>query len=290
MIFSRSAFVLLLAFTVSLCADPEVDGSPDNLPKPDTTVIPLPTTVTPPTEPPKPNTTVAPTTVSPPTEAPTTPVPVDDKSKWVVTGVNNTVCILAKMNITLKVPYNTTDNKPDVRQFELNPYNTNSSGNCSVDNSTQVLIVMRENITVTFVFVANSTAKNYDLGIVNVTLILNNYTLPNATLKENLTLVHTAREFTTPTKMSYTCSNPDPLLMNSTQVTKAQLFLSNVNIEAFGTKQDRNFSEAMDCNTFETPDIVPIAVGCALAALVIVVLISYLVGRRRSQARGYLSM
>lgn len=37
-------------------------------------------------------------------------------------------------------------------------------------------------------------------------------------------------------------------------------------------------------------DIVPIAVGCALIALVIVVLIAYLVGRRRAQARGYVSM
>lgn len=46
---------------------------------------------------------------------------------------------------------------------------------------------------------------------------------------------------------------------------------------------------AKDCS-FDTPDIVPITVGCALAALVIVVLIAYLVGRRRSQSRGYLSM
>lgn len=46
---------------------------------------------------------------------------------------------------------------------------------------------------------------------------------------------------------------------------------------------------AEDCE-FDTPDIVPIAVGIALAALVVVVLVAYLVGRRRSQTRGYLSM
>lgn len=49
------------------------------------------------------------------------------------------------------------------------------------------------------------------------------------------------------------------------------------------------FVLAKDCS-FDTPDIVPITVGCALAALVVVVLIAYLVGRRRSQSRGYLSM
>ena len=49
------------------------------------------------------------------------------------------------------------------------------------------------------------------------------------------------------------------------------------------------FFSAEDC-AFDTPDVVPIAVGCALAALVVIVLIAYLVGRRRAQARGYLSM
>lgn len=50
-----------------------------------------------------------------------------------------------------------------------------------------------------------------------------------------------------------------------------------------------SFFLAKDCS-FDTPDIVPITVGCALAGLVVIVLIAYLVGRRRSQARGYLSM
>jgi lysosomal-associated membrane protein 1/2 len=37
-------------------------------------------------------------------------------------------------------------------------------------------------------------------------------------------------------------------------------------------------------------DIVPIAVGASLAGLVVVVLIAYLIGRRRSRARGYQSV
>lgn len=49
------------------------------------------------------------------------------------------------------------------------------------------------------------------------------------------------------------------------------------------------FCLVKDCK-LDTPDIVPIAVGCALAGLVIIVLIAYLIGRKRSQARGYLSM
>lgn len=66
--------------------------------------------------------------------------------------------------------------------------------------------------------------------------------------------------------------------------------MSHVQLEAFHTKAAQEFSFAKDCEAMETPDIVPIAVGIALAALVVVVLIAYLVARRRSQARGYMSM
>lgn len=51
-----------------------------------------------------------------------------------------------------------------------------------------------------------------------------------------------------------------------------------------------SFFPAEDCAPYETPDVVPIAVGCALIALILIVLVAYLIGRRRNQARGYLSM
>lgn len=70
-----------------------------------------------------------------------------------------------------------------VKQFELNPYNTNSSGNCTFNNSSQTLSVMGENITVTFAFGENFTTNNYNVRTVNVLLVVNNYTLPNSTCK-----------------------------------------------------------------------------------------------------------
>lgn len=72
--------------------------------------------------------------------------------------------------------------------------------------------------------------------------------------------------------------------------TVALVKISHVQLEAFHQHNDASFSTAKDCDAIDTPDIVPIAVGCALAALVVVVLIAYLVGRRRNQNRGYLSM
>lgn len=44
------------------------------------------------------------------------------------------------------------------------------------------------------------------------------------------------------------------------------------------------FILAVHCTADNTSDVVPIAVGCALAGLVVIVLIAYLVGRRRRSA------
>ena len=45
----------------------------------------------------------------------------------------------------------------------------------------------------------------------------------------------------------------------------------------------------MDCD-YKPNDIIPIAVGVALAALVVAVLVAYIVGRNRQRQRGYQSV
>ena len=45
----------------------------------------------------------------------------------------------------------------------------------------------------------------------------------------------------------------------------------------------------MDCNA-QGNDIVPIAVGLALFALMIGVLVAYMIGRRKNRQRGYESV
>lgn len=108
-------------------------------------------------------------------------------------------------------------------------------------------------------------------------------------------LYHKGSDFNTPLDMSYHCTRVQTLNLtkndeeNGTAIAFA--YVSKVQFEAFHTAKGDSFSTAKDCDDhIDTPDIVPIAVGCALAALVVVVLIAYLVGRRRAQARGYLSM
>merc|ERR1712110_465588 len=62
---------------------------------------------------------------------------------------------------------------------------------------------------------------------------------------------------------------------------KAVLSAKKVQLDAFRVNApEGEFQISMDC-TYRPNDVVPIVVGCALAGLVLMVLVAYLVGRRR---------
>ena len=101
-----------------------------------------------------------------------------------------------------------------------------------------------------------------------------------------------------PQGKSYHCNRPQMLnvtesivLENDTATAQGVVTMSKVQWQAFHDRDSEGYDLAKDCDAIDTPDIVPIAVGCALAGLVVIVLLGYLVGRRRSQNRGgYLAM
>jgi len=73
---------------------------------------------------------------------------------------------------------------------------------------------------------------------------------------------------------------------------KGVIKIANLQVEAFQDHPNTRptFSAPSVCPADDVTDIVPIAVGASLAALVVVVLIAYLIGRRRSRSRGYQSV
>lgn len=91
--------------------------------------------------------------------------------------------------------------------------------------------------------------------------------------------------------MSYHCTRPQYL--NLTETIDSQVVgvakVHDVQVEAFRAAGATGFSTARDCDSSETSDVAPIAVGIALGALILIVLISYLCARRRSTSRGYMS-
>ncbi|XP_021917587.1 lysosome-associated membrane glycoprotein 1 [Zootermopsis nevadensis] len=130
------------------------------------------------------------------------------------------------------------------------------------------------------------------VGRINLTLTPSEETFPSIKDKNVISVYNNKTEFSTPLSKSYRCAKEQSfnLAQNGINETVGTIELSHVQLEAFHLKMDDLFGAAEDCEGVSSPDIVPIAVGCALVGLVAIVLIAYLVGRRRSQARGYLSM
>lgn len=92
---------------------------------------------------------------------------------------------------------------------------------------------------------------------------------------------------------SYRCNSQESIeLIVKESGNSATIHMAHLQMEAFRTSVNDKFSTAIDCpaDKVVTSDIVPIAVGCALAALVVVVLVAYLIGRRRARQRGYQSV
>lgn len=102
---------------------------------------------------------------------------------------------------------------------------------------------------------------------------------------QTVTIEYSNESFEIPANFSYHCNREQRL-----NATDGFLTIAKVQFEAFKKNNDQKFSAAKDCDSNITPDIVPIAVGISLIALIVVVLIAYIVGRRRQQARGYLNI
>lgn len=274
---------------------------------PDTTTTPTTTATTPTTTPTTTTTTTTSTpttkgtststsTTSTTTTLPTTQAPVlkPDIGKWNATdhSVNKTF-ILAEMAIQLNITYDTASGKRKCVILNI-PKTASAAG--KFGNDTQRLdiswFIDKDNTSSHFIifFEKNSTDNLYMIRNITVNVTLPEDKYPD--IKRNVLLYNNKTEFSTPLSKSYRCAKEQTfdLMEGGSNKTTGALYLSHVQLEAFHEKMDNVFDSAEDCERSTSPDIVPIAVGCALVGLVAIVLIAYLVGRRRSQARGYLSM
>jgi lysosomal-associated membrane protein 1/2 len=80
---------------------------------------------------------------------------------------------------------------------------------------------------------------------------------------------------------SYGCTTSDPIKVDD----RFYITLNSFRTQAFMTSND--FGQAEWCAKEQTSDLIPIIIGAALAALVIIVLIAYLIGRARARTTNY---
>ncbi|XP_052864737.1 lysosome-associated membrane glycoprotein 1-like [Anopheles cruzii] len=290
----RVSFVCLLVVAgLAICnAQNETTTVKPTTPTPETTTTPTPspnsTTTTS-------TTTMAPTTTTavPPTPK---PVPEPEMGMWSYAESNRT-CVIVQMAMQFNLSYFDTANKMANVLYNIPKDARVKSGACM--NSSDYIELSwfsgnQSNVenTLKVAFVKNATEHDFALAGLQLNLLVVGESFPNAKANQSLQLTNNATLFKTPLQMSYHCSKPQLLNMTSATAGLGQptVTVTKVQLEAFHEKKDKTFSIAKDCEAIDTPDIVPIAVGCALVTLIIIMLIAYLVGRNNVQGQGYLSM
>ncbi|XP_061929751.1 lysosome-associated membrane glycoprotein 1 [Apis cerana] len=215
--------------------------------------------------------------------------------KWTVVNGTDQICIVVQMSVMFNISYVDVNNKTSFITFNIPTDNvtTKASGYCGKLEQNLTLEWSAKNITngsMTLHFMRNATENDYSLYHLEVLLPASDFP-SNLKLNGSVSLVHETPDFEVRLSNSYRCLKQQTLNLkqNNSNETSGYLIVSGLQFQAFKVDNSTVFGLAKDC-AFDTPDVVPIAVGCALAGLVIIVLIAYLIGRRRNQAHGYLSM
>ncbi|XP_023691088.1 lysosome-associated membrane glycoprotein 1a [Paramormyrops kingsleyae] len=219
-------------------------------------------------------TTVAPKT-SPVTPAPVPTVPGNpERGNYNVTNNNGTICLMAYMGLQLNLTYpSSVQNKTVQEVVNLQPNQTKSSGSCEVSNATLQLRDDRTNLT--FSFTLNTTSNKYHLSGISITA-----TWPD--MKEPFSASNGSLDYLRGTLgRSYLCSAEQTLVVDQTFAINT----FHLQVQPFGVNGGQ-FEAAEECQLDEDNMLIPIIVGAALAGLVLIVLIAYLIGRKRSHA-GY---
>nr|KAF6313893.1 lysosomal associated membrane protein 2 [Pipistrellus kuhlii] len=210
---------------------------------------------------------ITPTTLPSPT--PTTTPAQKEKPEIGSYSVNNTngTCLMASMGLQLNV----TQDKV-VTVININPNTTDFTGSCH--SQTALLRLNSSNINyLDFVFAVKNENRFY-LKEVNVSMYLVNGSV-FSTANNNLSY------WDAPLGSSYMCNKEQTISVSGA----FQINTFYLRVQPFNVKEGK-YSTARDCSADEDNFLVPIAVGAALAVLLILVFLIYLIGLKHHHT-GY---
>ncbi|CAM4614364.1 unnamed protein product [Leuciscus chuanchicus] len=224
------------------------------------------------------STTQAPTTThtnatTAPTPPPTTPpVPNPAVGNYSVKSDNVSACLLAKMG--LQFSFSFKNGSVQTLNLDPSPNVTEASGTCGIGGSDSSLVLKSKEMTVQFVF--TNVSQKFRLHALTFLVDLGNGSFIN---ESNYNLSLWEASFGS----SYMCRKEQSYNISGNLTVNT----FELQVQPFAVQKNM-FGTAEDCEADE-PDnfIIPIAVGVALAVLVVIVLLAYLIGRKRSQTSGY---
>ncbi|XP_060909356.1 lysosome-associated membrane glycoprotein 1b [Labrus mixtus] len=216
--------------------------------------------------------TVAPPTTAAPHKEPSRP----EKGNYHVYSTNNTACLLASMGLQLNITFSSvSQNKTLQEVVNLQPNMTKSSGLCATESAFLKLTTDSDKTNLTFFFTLNTTTNKYHLSEVSLFAVRPDTKEPFSTNNNSLDYLQGTLGY------SYMCRQEQTL--DVTQDLSINTF--QLQVQPFGLDGD-HFGAAEECQLDEDDMLIPIIVGAALAGLVLIVLLAYLIGRKRSHA-GY---
>ncbi|XP_072440816.1 lysosome-associated membrane glycoprotein 1a [Chiloscyllium punctatum] len=222
--------------------------------------------------PPTVSTTTLVTTLAPTTAPPPTPNPIP--GTYNVTNSNGT-CLLAKMGLQINITYTAPDNKTAVKVFNILPNSTHTDGNCSSDHA--LLQLTDDPTKLIFVFIVNTTTNKFYLKELSIST-----RIPSTAQGKEFTAKNDSLTYLQTTLgKSYMCHTEQTLQVNP----KVSINAFELHVQPFRVN-DAKYGAAEECQMDKDDMLIPIIVGAALAGLVLIVLIAYLIGRKRSHA-GY---
>ncbi|KAL2081425.1 hypothetical protein ACEWY4_023278 [Coilia grayii] len=219
---------------------------------------------------------VAATTAVPQTSAaPATPASPGnpERGHYNVTNGNGTVCLMARMGLQLNVTFINTENKTVQELVNLHPNQTKPTGSC--DKDTAILTLTEDKTNLIFSFSLNVTSKKYHLSSLALSAAWPDMAAPLNASGSGLDYLRGTLG------RSYMCREEQNLMVDA----NFSLNTYQLQVQPFGLNSDQ-FGEAEECELDEDDMLIPIIVGAALSGLVLIVLMAYLIGRKRSHA-GY---
>ncbi|XP_075962989.1 lysosome-associated membrane glycoprotein 1b isoform X1 [Anarhichas minor] len=220
--------------------------------------------------------TVAPPTTAPPTAAPHKDPGRPEKGNYVVTRSNGSACLLASMGLQLNITFNSVSQNKTVQEVvNLQPNMTKPSGSCDSDRASLLLTTDAEKTNLTFIFTLNVTSNKYHLSEVSLSADWPDMKEPLSANNRSLDYLRGTFGF------SYMCHEEQTLSV----APDFSINTFQLQVQPFGLTGDQ-FGAAEECQLDQDDMLIPIIVGAALAGLVLIVLLAYLIGRKRSHA-GY---
>ncbi|XP_033965537.1 lysosome-associated membrane glycoprotein 1a [Pseudochaenichthys georgianus] len=221
--------------------------------------------------------TAPPTTAGTTTTAAPAPTPpgTPERGTYFVNKGNGTQCLLAQMGLQLNFTYfSRSQNKTVQELLNLTPNLTTSSGSCEASSASLVL-TQGQITTLNFTFTLNSTSKKYHLSGITLLADRADAIAPISASNSSLDYLRSTLG------RSYMCNAEQTLAV----VPSFSLNTFRLQVQPFQVTTDQ-FDTAEECQMDQDLMLIPIIVGAALAGLVLIVLIAYLIGRKRSHA-GY---